>query len=540
MLKSRDNTRRLLACAGLLLAFFAIAAALQVARGAMTSSFVAHHDEPAHVVTGLMMRDYLSNPEPLHPVRYAERYYTHYPKVGLGQWPPLFYLVQAAWTGIFGASRVSLMLLMSLITAAVATLVFFALRPRGGAAIALLGASFFLAMPMVIDLGGSVMTEIPVALLVLAAALCFARYLETESARWSVAFGFLAAGAILTKGNGLALMFLPPLAMALHRRKWHLLRRWSLWAPALVVALCCAPWYAFTVGMVKNNWAGSFGIPYIRNALAHYLPWMLSMTGIGVLLVALGGVLLPRAREDRPFWACIVALPVSVLLLHTLIPSSIEERHLAVAAPAIAILFALGVGVIGRNNPRLTVAVALLGGLLFAVEAAKLPPKEVLGYEGAVGDLLEDPALYGGVFLIASDSKGEGAFVSEVALADTRFGHFVLRGSKVLAREGWYGREYESVYKTEEELLGFLRKVPVAIVVIDEGMNPRFNRGYHDMLRDLVRKRPALFKPRGTYATVRRHESYPKGLLVYEVAGHIDRHRARIDFAIATGAKPPR
>jgi len=539
MLRSLDNTRRRLACVGLFLAFFAIAAALQYGRGAMESSFVAHHDEPAHVVTGLMMRDYLGNPEPLHPVRYAERYYVHYPKVGLGQWPPVFYVVQAAWTGLFGATRVSLVLLMSLITAGVATLVFFALRPRTATPIALFGASFFLAMPMVMDLGGSVMTEMPVALLVLAAALCFARYLETERARWSMAFGLLAASAILTKGNGLALMFLPPLAMVLHGRKWHLLKRWSLWAPAIVVAVCCAPWYAFTLGMVKNNWAGSFGVEYARNALAHYLPWMLGMTGIGVLLIALGGVVLPRARQDRPFWACLVALPLSVLLLHTVVPSSIEERHLTVLAPATAILFALGVRALGRGNPRMTVAVALLGCALFAVEAAEIPAKRVLGYQGAVHDLLVDSTLDDGVFLIASDSKGEGAFISEVALADTRFGHSVLRGSKVLAREDWYGRQYESVYKTEEEFIEFLLKVPVAIVVIDEGMNPNFNRAYHDMLRDLVRKRPDLFRLRGTYATVRRGRSYGKGLSVFEVANHRDHPRIQLDIAIATGAKLP-
>ncbi len=111
--------------------------------GAYQSEFGGHPDEAAHVVTGLFIRDALV--ETWHyatggfhgsPVRigkeFADRYYTHYPKIGLGVWPPFFYLVQSAWTWPFGASRTALLLLLCALAAALAWLVFRVVREELG------------------------------------------------------------------------------------------------------------------------------------------------------------------------------------------------------------------------------------------------------------------------------------------------------------------------------------------------------------------------------------------------------------------------
>ncbi len=67
-----------------------------------------------------MVRDYLANLASLNfsgPMEFAENYYVHYPEVALGHWPPTFYVVQALWTLPFSASRGSVILLMSVLTA---------------------------------------------------------------------------------------------------------------------------------------------------------------------------------------------------------------------------------------------------------------------------------------------------------------------------------------------------------------------------------------------------------------------------------------
>ncbi|MGB6075548.1 MAG: hypothetical protein WBG29_07920, partial [Candidatus Acidiferrales bacterium] len=65
---------------------------------AFLGEFGGYPDEPAHYVTGLMFHDYFASLHYFSPLQFAENYYVHYPKVGIGHWPPVFYLLQAFWT----------------------------------------------------------------------------------------------------------------------------------------------------------------------------------------------------------------------------------------------------------------------------------------------------------------------------------------------------------------------------------------------------------------------------------------------------------
>jgi len=78
--------------------YFCCSAALQWVAGAFRSGFGANPDEPAHYVTGLMVRDYVAQLLPGSPIAFAQNYYLHYPAVAFGHWPPMFYVLQALWT----------------------------------------------------------------------------------------------------------------------------------------------------------------------------------------------------------------------------------------------------------------------------------------------------------------------------------------------------------------------------------------------------------------------------------------------------------
>ena len=95
-------------------ALFALTLLLQWLSGAYRSELAHFPDEPSHVVTSLMFGDYVRAGFPGSPVAYAEKYYVHYPKVAIGMWPPLFYCVAGAWTLVFGATRVSFLMLAAL------------------------------------------------------------------------------------------------------------------------------------------------------------------------------------------------------------------------------------------------------------------------------------------------------------------------------------------------------------------------------------------------------------------------------------------
>src|SRR5438309_4796035 len=90
---------------------------LQLVSGAYRGEFGGYPDEPAHYVTSLMLRDYVVHFHFESPLRFAEDYYHHYPKVAFGHWPPFFYIVQAAWMGLFSAARASVRLQIACTTA---------------------------------------------------------------------------------------------------------------------------------------------------------------------------------------------------------------------------------------------------------------------------------------------------------------------------------------------------------------------------------------------------------------------------------------
>src|SRR5215831_17422898 len=74
---------RVLRSFALFLALLAVVILLQWLGSAYSSEF-SGADEPAHFITGLMIRDYVASGFPDSPVTYAEKFYVHYPRVAFG------------------------------------------------------------------------------------------------------------------------------------------------------------------------------------------------------------------------------------------------------------------------------------------------------------------------------------------------------------------------------------------------------------------------------------------------------------------------
>src|SRR5437868_4364758 len=146
--------------------------------GTFHSEFGRYQDEGMHYITGLMIHDFLLSGDWKHPMAFAKDYYLHLPKVGLGQWPPMFHLLQTGWTLAFGVSRQSLLFLMVALTAILAFLVYREAAPLWGKIYALLAALLLIAAPLTQAHTAMVMAEIPLAILSLLAVLAWIRLLE--------------------------------------------------------------------------------------------------------------------------------------------------------------------------------------------------------------------------------------------------------------------------------------------------------------------------------------------------------------------------
>jgi dolichyl-phosphate-mannose-protein mannosyltransferase len=503
-----------------------LAVLLQVWSGAYRSEFGAHPDESAHYVTGVMVREYLAGLAPEAPLRFAADYYAHYPKVALGHWPPAFYLLQAGWTLPFSSSRVSVLLLMAALTTALATTLFVALREVGGL-IAAAAAALLVALPLVQKASGMVMAEIPLALLCFWAVLAFGRFLDFGRAADAVLWGVASAAAILTKGNAFAIAVAAPIALLLTRR-WERLARPALWASIALVAALCAPWYVVTARMTADNFAaGRPTIAYSLAALRLYTPHLVLAGGFGLALLAAIGladaVIRPwRRRAVRGKWAAAAALLFAAWAFHCMMPSSREPRHMVMAAPALMMFVAAGMAVAvrwaGRGGPHpkgWRWAVVGATAMLFAGNGFAVPAKAWSGFSAAVEALLRSPSNGSSTILIVSDVRGEGMFISEIAMREPRPHRRVLRASKVMAQSGWNGEGYRLLYHTDPEVLAYLEGRTELIVLDTSGVAK--GEEHLPLVTHTVRSHPERFESLGYFPVTRAGQVIDRAIEVWRL-----------------------
>ena len=476
---------------------------LQWASGAYSCEFGGHPDEPAHFVTGLLVRDYVAAGAPPNPMRFAENYYLHYPKVAFGHWPPAFYIVQALWTLVFPVSRLSLMLLMAVLITVSGLLLQQAVAQEHGAVAGLVAACFLVSIPEVQLSADRVMAEAPVALFSLAALIWFARYLRTE--RWRDAAGFAAfsAAAILTKGVALALAAVP-LVSVMATRRFSLLRKASFWMPAVAVAVICAPAYLLLPVSGVAYYSKAHGVVVSLGSVFSLAPYLSRQMGLVAALLCGVGLFLwlwdaihGSAAPGMP--GVSGALVVGYVVIRVVVVAARDDRHVVMIAGPLIILAASGAAWAARRLRLFrwaTPAGLLLAAVaVFLATAWRVPHKPYFGLDVVAADLLAASSSSPEVLLISSDSAGEGVFVSEVAMRESRPGRYVLRASKVLSRSYWSGRHYELLLRTSGAVAKYLDSVPVAAVVLS--FRPgAVSMAHHALLHDALRANPEVWQER--------------------------------------------
>jgi 4-amino-4-deoxy-L-arabinose transferase-like glycosyltransferase len=434
------------------LALLLVAILLQWLGDAYSSEF-GGADESAHFVTGLMIRDYVAAGFPATPIKYAEEYYIHYPKVAFGMFGPLLHMTEAAWTLIFTPTHFTIMLLMALITTVTATLLHRALAEKFGMALALMAGALFIALPPVQRFTSMVMADGMVGLFDFCAALAFGKYLNTRHWKHAVAFASFVCLSILTKGNGVALVLLPPFAI-LFTRRFSILKERSLWVAAAIVLSVAGPWEYYSIraltgiAVLRHGW--EFIPAFTITVLTLIGAWLLPVVAIGVY-----DRLIAPARKG-PLdgkWVAAAALICAVWAFHCMAPLlGVDPRYLIPAMPPMLMFLIAGISAIGRWIPmpsmaptRRAWAVAALVAVVFLATEFSVHRKRYYGFAEAA-ERLEEPQYKDSVFLVSSEGEGrdgEGMFISEIAMREKRPSHIVLRASKVLSQSDWMGARYK-------------------------------------------------------------------------------------------------
>jgi hypothetical protein len=563
--------------------FFGLQLGLQWANGAFDSEFGGYPDEAAHYVTGLMVHDYVFGMNAVSPRKFAENYYIHYPKVAIGHWPPFFYMVQSVWMLVFSCSRVSVILLMVFLTALLAETIYLTVRQEFGFCLGAGMGFLLILLPLIQKYSGMVMAEILVALLSLWAVICFARFLDTEKTRWSAGFGIFAALAILTKGNGLALALISPLGIVFSQR-FYLISRPKFWYPALIVVVICGPWYWLTLDMVRNGWEKEeASLSFILSAISYYTSSITEIGGFAFLLLSCTGfirqVFFPEGKI-KGITSASAALVFSIWGFHILVPAGMEIRHLITAVPAMLIFLAAGItfiservsgilptGIIcafvkrfckpfyrqndlqnrftensgsskydGGKNIRsryISIFLLVLFSLIFYHETFSMSRKAWSGFGDIARDLLSETEIRKSVFMISSDERGEGMFISELAMQEHPPGHIVLRSSKILAESRWSGAGYKVLYSNPDDIMICLREFPAGIVIIDESLpsSPQFE--HNRLLSDTIKKYADQWEFSGKYSLTRDGKLYSDAIKVWRLIGHENQPVKKIQLNMA-------
>jgi hypothetical protein len=473
---------------------------MQWLRNSYHGEFNGYPDEAAHYVTGLMVRDYAAAGFPSHPIAFAIDYYLHYPKVALGQWPPFFYLVQAAWTLAFPVSHTSMMMLMAVIAAALAFMVYLAAISTGITRIvSVTVAVLLLVIPAIVEQYSMVMSDVLAAVTLFGAAVAFASYLDKQRLRDALIFGLWAVLAIHTRSSGLLLILLPPIAFTLSR-KWALALRPATWIPAVMVLVLCGPWQILMAKGASGNFVTDFGLAFTAGAAWLY-PYMVcrALGSLVIVLSILGlytHVFLPLRKNApiEPIWAASVALGFSVWLFHVIVPVGIEIRYILAVFPPLMIFTAAGLRmVVNWARPGLTkrqfAAAALCIILLQGVHVATVGrrPARATGLGELARSLVqsEQPRTR---MLIISDAIGEGIFVSAAAMSDTRPNHYILRASKYLVEVDWNGRSYRTILTSPDHAQKLLADLGISVIVFFD-LPPQY-QALERLLKSALEGRP--------------------------------------------------
>ena len=464
------------------LAYLGFFVLLQWSSGAHAAGFGGDPDEPAHYVTGLMVRDYVAALLPTAPLPYAENYYVHYPEVAFGHWPPLFHLIEAGWMLVFPVSHSSLMALMATLSALCGLALYLLARQAVNEGWALVAGFVFLALPVTLTYGSLTMTDIPLALLSTVALFLLIRLLTEDTWRMAIGFGIAAAATALVKPSGWALLMVPvPAALMINATRRLSSRR--LWLGMSLALLLAAPVHVLTLKFQREGLEGrDITLHGVGQNLMTYFEETPDLLGWAVLFLFMIGIAASfyalRARPGSVHSAVMLTYLCSVVLFHAVVPTVPDMRKLFMAVPVFVLIAVSGLRWIAdrlpERPPASSAVPAVLGAILLIPpmwsDLAK-PRRERTGFESVAEFLLSRPELSSRVTLVSvlnRETSKEGALVAEIAARDPhRPSHFVLRASKQLMHSTWNRLNYTSFFSGADQMQAALLKIPVGLIVTE-------------------------------------------------------------------------
>lgn len=434
-------------------------------------------DEASHVVTGIMVEQYLTRGvwEGKGAMEFASDYYAHYPYFAIGHWPPVFYFFEAVWIAVAGLSRSSIVI-FALVIAALPGLFCSWLCRREGLGWGLAGCAGVVVscLPQSLISTIEISSDPMTAVAILVGTVLCDRWLNDLSLKWGAAFGLSAAAAVMVKGNAFVLGLVPGLWI-LFTGQYRKVLEAKFWAPLLCVLLIAAPWYLFAweyvqgeivPGHTTNLWARRF--------------WSARSNGLGITAIAGYGIFLIAIAGTWKGWMqrmpAMAVLPLACWLFLSFLSPHTEARLMLAVIPVFCFSAA-----VAMKDFRLLKSVGILAVcLLSAYWISPVPAKTQLGFVAAGEWLTAKIGVAGAKVLVSSNGGGEGALISEMAMRTPKPGIMVLRANKLLQSTTWMGGDLKLLASERSEVAKLLELSGVDWVVLH--MRPEMEAAPHQKL----------------------------------------------------------
>ena len=339
---------------------------------------------------------------------------------------PLYYWVQKPWTDVAGSSEWA-MRLPSVVGAMLACALLVVLaRKLFDRRIALLSGLFLATSPYFVKWSQQARAYSLLVALGLIATLLLVRALDRPS-RGAWALYGVAFVALLVTHAVAGLLLVPAHAVLIAQRRERFFPHGLL--AVVIVAAVGLPWIAQLAMRTDNETSETAWIPYPSVEYAGRTLLALSgAAGVGLLLAALGLWTLRRAGDGRvALWLASWAFgPFLLALVISVARPVFVDRYLAVAAPAFAMLAAVGVlGLAARFRAGLAVAAAAATAVALVLWYQAAEPGNWRGEDwrsavAAVSDRREEAAAVVVVPWWAHDAaEYYGARATSVSTADS-------------------------------------------------------------------------------------------------------------------------
>jgi Dolichyl-phosphate-mannose-protein mannosyltransferase len=459
--------------------FGAICVLIQLVIGAYGSDHAQAGDEAQYFVTSLMIAHYVGGHTFSNPMTFAQGYYAHFPEVGLGHYPPMFQIVEAAAFLVFGQPSLTAGALQALIGGLCAGLPAAIIGRAFGAVAGIFAGVAVLASPYLLFLIGTDMADNFLAVLVTLAALSWGRFYKLRTWPSAILFSSFAAAAILTKGTALGLALVPIIHLAFKRDLMFLFNRKTL-VSALIVAVPVIPWYLFTYKLAAAGFVYSWGLGYTTIAGPFFLRAVIGSVGVPLAALYVGALYLSaveRECKDGIDIHAFVAASLSMIIFPMFAPADLTERYVIPAVPSVVVVALWGLGRLMNAAPipnTKRFVSPILCAAVVTVSAAsiyKAPHVEPFHSDQIAAYVLRAKER-NPMVLVSGSTALEGAVVASFAEKDRFVTHYIVRGLEVLSSGNFMGSKYDERFKSSASMAEWIKKNEIGWIIVTRSGSP--------------------------------------------------------------------